>query len=278
MKNGYLVVRDVLSKAELLALQAAADEVCSPNFQRPTEWQRDYKYGALVGTEEGAEEYLCRLEYPLGKHPSFLKLAGNPRVIAIAHDLHRAPVVLTWEDMVVKSPGSPIAVTFHQDSLFQSDSMVFAIAVYLNDSETDPLYVYPGTHHLGALSEDEVAAYVRANNAEALAVPVHAGDAIIHNVRVIHGSRARPKNLRRVIYLEFRTPTQIREQSPWGDGWLYRRAAIVPNARRARAHGPEGKQDDPLLASKISALGTAVLPETPIRQDYLRVNHYDFSE
>ena len=49
------------------------------------------------------------------------------------------PVLVTWEDMVMKAPRA------------------YSIGIYLDASCEDPLLVLPGTHRLGSLAEDQIA-------------------------------------------------------------------------------------------------------------------------
>ncbi|MEU8151924.1 phytanoyl-CoA dioxygenase family protein [Nonomuraea sp. NPDC048901] len=278
-ENGFLVLHEVLGSDELREIRQAADELCALDGDRiPEDWREDYRYGALVGAAVNTGSMLCRLEYPLAKDRRFLAMVANPAILAVAADLHQDEVVLTWEDMVVKTPGSGEPVPFHQDDLFQSRaSRVFSIGVYLDDSTRDPLLVYPGTHQLGPLSESQVEAWVAAAKEPPLRVPVSAGDAIVHNVRMIHGSSANTSTLRRVVYLEFRTPDQVRYDSPWDEWWLERRLSIVPAAIRERA--ALGWGVNPAWKTAEAKTDWSVrIPPSPGDEVYLRVDHKDIAQ
>lgn len=273
-ENGFLVLRGVLDDDELREVRAAADALCAlDGDQVPEDWREDYRYGALVGAGVNTGHKLCRLEYPLAKDRRFLAMVGNPAVLAVAAELHRDNLVLTWEDMVVKTPGSCEPVPFHQDDLFQSrSSRVFSIGVYLDDSTEDPLLVYPGTHRLGPLSESDVAAWVAEADGPPMRVPVSAGDTIVHNVRMIHGSSANTSRLRRVVYLEFRTLEQVHSDSPWDDWWLERRLSIVPAAITERA--ARGWGVNPVwTAADTERDWEARIPMPSDEEVYLRVDH-----
>jgi ectoine hydroxylase-related dioxygenase (phytanoyl-CoA dioxygenase family) len=254
-EQGFLALRDAIHPAELEAVRAAADEVIE---DRESRFQHDLKYGGLVGAGVGQGDVLCRVEYTLDKHPTFLRLAANPRVLEVATSLHPAtPLVLTWEDMIVKMPGAPFGVEWHQDLLHQSTkSLVFSVGIYLDDSTSDPLHFLPGTQTLGPVSDRERDDLVANASETVVTVPARAGDILVHNVLCVHSS---PPNSgsspRRVVYFEFRTTDQVKSDSPWGDDWLERRRALLPAAIQARRgsdvarHYPEELIDE--VESKV---------------------------
>lgn len=235
-KNGYLHLPAVLSPVELTGLQNAADSLMASIPKLPPQWQNDFKYGALVGDQIGEGNILCRMEYSLQKDPRFLALLGNPNILALAGILHRDSALLTWEDMIIKMPGSGFPVPFHQDKLYQSlRSRVFSIGIYLDDSPNDPLQIIPGTQRLGPLTQQDIESIVTTRQNEIVEVPAKAGDFIVHNVLAIHGSRDnRGHLLRRVIYFEFRTISQVLNDSPWDKSWMEKRLKLVPEAIRLR--------------------------------------------
>jgi hypothetical protein len=227
-------VPDVLTDHELEMLRAVISEMTSWEPNPPALWADDYKYGALIGAKRDGR--LCRIEYSFHKHPFFLALAAHPLVQELAGALHgvETPVV-TWEDIVVKMPNGD-SVPFHQDAMFQSlKSGVFSMGLYFDDSVTDPLLTLPGTHHLGALDKREVASIAKERAGEIVALPARAGDLVVHNVKMIHGSRPNTgTSQRRVLYLEFRTRDQLLDDSPWDASWIAQREDFAERAQHIR--------------------------------------------
>ena len=245
-QRGFVYLPKLVAHDEIDALRAVVEELAASIDNLPQAVRQDFHYGGLFSDAIGQGSRLCRLEYTFDKHVQFLELLGNPRVLEVVASLHQGPVVVTWEDMVIKTPGSGHDVPWHQDALFQSvTGTVFSVGIYLDDSPDDPLTVIPGTHRLGPLSEGAIAAVARERGADAVALPARAGDAIVHNVRVIHGSRANDgARVRRVVYFEFRTVAQVRNDSPWDDAWLARRLPYIPLAVQVRAASPWAATDD----------------------------------
>lgn len=277
--NGFLHIPGAISPEELALLRRAADALIENRDTLPPEQQHDFKYGALVGDGIGEGDVLCRLEYTLDKSPHFLALAANPLVLQFATAIHGEQVVLTWEDMIIKTPFAGFGVPFHQDLLYQSTrSIVFSMGIYLDDSGADPLTCIPGTQRLGPLSEEEIAGLAAERRAEHVEVPVRAGDCLVHNVLVIHGSpENRSDATRRVIYLEFRTADQVRDDSPWDEEWLQQRLQLLPAAVAARRSMPEYEAIDRRYAERGFTYDAALVAPggAPPAGVCLRVPHDD---
>lgn len=280
-QDGYLKLPHVISAAEAQGLRETVDGLVSVLPTRTTDWPEDFYHGGLLGDAIGIGDALCRIEYTFAKDPRFLMALGNPRILRIPLSLFPGPFVVTWEDMVVKTPGSGNTVPMHQDSLFQSRSgPVFSVGIYLDSSAEDPLLVIPGTHRMGPLDEEQVARAAEENRHRVTPVPVSAGDAIVHNVRMIHGSGANAgAQVRRVLYLEFRSVEQVLTDSPWDESWLNRRLPYIPLALALRAGSPLAADDDPRLIAQFAQLRPdwfSGAPQTADEVD-LRVHHHDLA-
>jgi ectoine hydroxylase-related dioxygenase (phytanoyl-CoA dioxygenase family) len=253
-ENGYLRLPKLISDAEAAWLRTAADGLVAALPALADDWPEDFHHGGLFGDAIGVGESLCRIEYTFDKHPQFLLLLGNPQILQIPLSLHDGPFLVTWEDMVIKSPGSGNTVPMHQDALFQCvNSQVFSVGVYLDSSDEDPLLVLPGTHRFGPLGEDQIKDIAEERRHQVIPVPVNAGDAIVHNVRMIHGSGANNGHAaRRVLYLEFRTAEQVLHDSPWDASWLGRRLPYIPLAIALRASSAPALEDDPMLLAELA--------------------------
>jgi hypothetical protein len=283
-ENGFLHFPGVIGDLELERLRSRVSEIVADPEQLPAASHEDFKYGALVGDDDiGEGDQLCRIEYTFDKGLCFLLLLANPRVLEIACSLQSVPIVATWEDLIYKTPKAGFGVKPHQDALFQSvDGIVLSIGLYLDDSDHDPLFVLPGTHRLGQLHPDQIARIASLERERLIDVPVRRGDALVHNVRVIHGSRPNESDApRRVIYLEFRTPDQILDDSPWDADWLERRLALIPSAIALRAESDLYERDDPELWAELLTTRDRWLPPAPALPYHeldLRVHHHDVAQ
>jgi ectoine hydroxylase-related dioxygenase (phytanoyl-CoA dioxygenase family) len=245
-ERGYLHLPAAIGPRELRRLRAVTKKILQDPAKSDQKHKEDFKYGNFVDGQIVDGNILCRMEYSLEKHVRYLALLGHPLVVGAAASIHRAPMVVTWEDMVIKMPRANIAVPWHQDLTFQSvKDIVFSIGLYFDSSYSDPLYLIPGSHKCGPLSVPDLSAFVRDRTSSVVELPVSAGDAVIHNVLTVHGSKFnRGPTPRRVLYFEFRTIRQILEDSPWDLRWLYKRLPYIDAARQTRSTRRELTEED----------------------------------
>jgi hypothetical protein len=151
-----------------------------------------------------------------------LRLLGDPAVLSVAESLCGPNMVPNLCDMVVKTGGDGIAVEWHQDAIHRRSSRMVAIGIYLDDSAAGAgaLEIIPDTHHawqdIAAMTSAE--ALVRA---PAVPLPAKAGDMLVHDVMIIHGSAPAALGCqRRVIYIEFRDACDVLNYGPQGLRWI----------------------------------------------------------
>lgn len=185
----------------------------------------------ILLTEGNIERKIC---YAFEKDDIFLDILSSPAVITILQQLYGddiSEIVPTWEDILIKKPLNGIPVEVHQDlglsSLKSSD--VFSLAFYFNDSICNPVNYLKGSQKLGPLDRNQIKEY----SDPKLYTPYCAnmGDVTIHNVLTIHYSDPNTSSIPRYTwYLEFRTVSQIVNDSPWDLEWAMKRQAIMAYA------------------------------------------------
>ena len=274
-RDGFLRLEGAVGPEEIAALRARVTSILSSSAGH-ADFSRDIKYGSIIGEGMNTGNNVCRIEYMLEKGPEFLRLLGHPTVLSVAADLHDDQIVLTWEDMVVKTPGAGFHVALHQDLLHQSlPGPVFSIGIYLDSSEHDPLRIVPGSQELGPLSPAELRRAAETNADRFVEVRAKSGDLVVHNVLAIHESAPNDSGtVRRVMYFEFRTVMQVLYQSPWDAEWLRRRLHYIPSAIQFRRlfPGMDGAHEwEDLLHDRRSWLPG--VPALPIDDLDLRVHH-----
>ena len=138
---------------------------------------------------------------------SCLRLYGHPDLLSIAEAASGPDFVPFCNNTFVKEPGLGAAVSWHQDGTTHWDSPDldenthgFNLMINLYQSNgSNGVWVVPGTHKQGKL---DIKAMVRDAGTERLpgAVPLlcDAGDVIINNRQLIHGSFANTSPDRRV--------------------------------------------------------------------------------
>jgi hypothetical protein len=172
--------------------------------------------------------------YAFEKDERFLKMLVNHNILKIVLSLIENPreIVPTWEDVLIKVPHEGIPVTFHQDLALQSAKHdVFSVAIYLHASNSNPVYYLPASHHYGPLTKNKLYEISESRIKEFVPVIADPGDVVVHNVKTIHYSEKNTSPLARYTwYLEFRTLTQLFNDSPWDKDWILGRRAIFAHA------------------------------------------------
>ncbi len=226
-ENGYLVLRRWIGGELLDRLQRAtrgwiAAGQAAQDRGEPTP---DHTF---FQSQRGP--VMFRVNYVHDKGPEALELLGSPRVLAVAESLCGADFVPTYESMVFKQEGEGKVIPWHQDAVHPRRHRIFNFDLYLDPSRVGggALRVVPGSqtgpHDVCALAENYGWAVPGA-----LDVEMEPGDVLLHDVMVLHGSeRTVGQALRRTLYYEFRSATEILEDGPWDQAWIEKRLRLVP--------------------------------------------------
>ena len=227
-ENGYLILRDRIPRDLLRHLQDAAERWISDGRELAEDDPNsvDYKFA-----ERPAGRVMFRVDYLHNKNePASLELLGSPEILGVAQSLAGPSFVPTYESLVFKSEGDGAAIPWHQDAMHPRTHRIFNIDIYLDASRAGEgaLRVLPGSHR-GPMD----ICYIRDehgwNPPGAIQVELEAGDVLVHDVMIVHGSEpVRDKPLRRTIYYEFRPAEQILAEGPWDREWLDARLRLVP--------------------------------------------------
>lgn len=217
-RRGITCFRNVLAANEIQELIAIVDSILiNPNY-KPDLLSIDNSNG------------IHKILYPLGKDERLLKYIVHPLILEVLISLVSdvTEIVLTWEDILIKEPFTGIPVTFHQDLALQStDHDIFSFGMYFHDSVDNPVYYLPESFKYGALTKDKLYKVVAEHKDQFEPIIACAGDISLHYVKTIHYSDTnRSPNPRYTWYLEYRTMTQLRENSPWDEEWIIMRRAI----------------------------------------------------
>jgi hypothetical protein len=166
-----------------------------------------------------------------------LELLGSPELLGIAESLAGPDFVPTYESLVFKSAGDGAPIPWHQDALHPRSRRITNIDVYLDDSlpGQGALRVLPGSQRTRA----DVCAVRDQHGWEppgVVEVALEAGDVLLHDVMLVHGSPPTTGNaLRRTLYYEFRSAQQILDEGPFDRSWVERRLRLMGPALAAHA-------------------------------------------
>jgi len=200
--TGYLVVDDVFSADEVEQLRKATDAPAIKSVQ----------------AERGVDEKLLHVLELTARHPAFLALARDQRLVTIVRALMGDNLQLHHSKLTTKPPvqgrGS---CPWHQDFGFfpHTNTDLLALGVLLDDATEDNgcVSVIPGSHKLGPLDHAEEGYFSGRcveeskfpNVDDAVPMTTRAGGITIHHCLTLHSS---PENIsgnpRRMAVYQYR--------------------------------------------------------------------------
>lgn len=201
-EQGYLVLEDVFSSDEVTALRQAVE---SPGI-------------TSLQAERGGGEKLLHLIELTARHPAFLDLCKDSRIVGVVRALLGDNLQLQHSKLTTKPPVQGRgACPWHQDFGFfpHTNTDLVAVGVLLDDATEDNgcLSVIPGSHKLGPLNHAKngyfsgqcVEQDTLDTAAAPVAMPCRAGGITIHHCLTLHSS---PENIsgnsRRMAVYQYR--------------------------------------------------------------------------
>ncbi|ULH15614.1 phytanoyl-CoA dioxygenase family protein [Deinococcus sp. KNUC1210] len=234
-ENGYLVLRNFASAEQVAALRAASEGWMEAGQQAgPAGAGSDYNFA-----KRAVGEVLYRVNYVHSKTSegpnASLAFLGSPEVLSVAESLCGPDFVPTYESLVFKQEGDGEQIPWHQDAVHPRRWRIFNLGLYLDASTigAGALRVVPGSQRQ-ILDVCTIREQFGWDAPEVIQVEMQPGDALLHDVMVLHGSEATSGNaLRRTLYFEFRAAEQIAHEGPWDSEWVERRMRLIPLALEA---------------------------------------------
>ncbi|GLX68592.1 phytanoyl-CoA dioxygenase family protein [Paenibacillus glycanilyticus] len=205
LDNGYLVIRNVVRGEELRLLQEQTLKIVEKGLAGQEE-DEDYLYRVRAN----GDKVYWRTEYIIDKSEAAKALLGHPFILSSVEKLQGPNLIPTWDSLVVKAPNNAASVPWHRDAEVpegcQDARPIFNVDFYLDAAdEQSCLWVIPGSNHWSSSQAAERCARAGFDVSDAVPVPMEAGDVILHNIMLLHGSpEGEGNDLRRTVYYEFR--------------------------------------------------------------------------
>jgi phytanoyl-CoA hydroxylase len=187
LDDGFIVIEDFFTPDEVQALR---DAEASPEIQTTLE-------------EMGIKHRTVHLLEMTVRHPAFLKLATDPRIVGCIQPLLGEDIQLQHSKLATKpSTRGTGAFGWHQDILYypHTNSSLLSVFVYLDDTtlENGCMSMARGSHKLGPLSHhDEKGVFLGAcvesqywegGKSDIVPIITRAGAISIHHCLTLHGS------------------------------------------------------------------------------------------
>jgi ectoine hydroxylase-related dioxygenase (phytanoyl-CoA dioxygenase family) len=257
---GVLVLRGLLGREELDALRAQTlglvERACASRVD-----DADFQYKR----HPDGSEVPFRIEYVVDKLPACRALLGHPVVLRAVEALQGPDFIPTWDSMVFKREGGGAAIEWHRDAgADQCDGVrpIFNVDVYLDASDAENgLFALPGSQRW---SDAEAARACAERNAGdsfrrdgAVALPMQPGDALLHDILLVHGSPAARSGLRRVLYYEFRPADVELAIGPHTPSYVPLKQRVLRACLRERAAVPYARGEEPFAHRPTAAFAAA---------------------
>jgi ectoine hydroxylase-related dioxygenase (phytanoyl-CoA dioxygenase family) len=198
-----------------------------------------------------------RIEYVVDKSRACAALAAHPAILAAAAAIAGDDFVPTWDSMVFKRAGAGMPIAWHRDFRAaeaawepRRHAVVCNVGTYLDDTDAQTcLWAIPGStawddaraeQAIAARDVEEFAAF------GAVPVPVPAGDLLVHDALLVHGSAPSQSGLRRVVYYEFRPASVERAHGPHVPEYADRKLEVLDACVTLRA-APDARSPLPTL-------------------------------
>lgn len=205
--NGYLLVEDVVSPAQLAKLQSITYDLIEKS-RAITESDEIYD---LDEGHTSQTPRLTRIKLPHKQDPYYWEILKNSGVTQVLNHLLGKDTTLITSKLNTKAPSGGSAVEWHQDWAFypHTNDDLLAFGLMLEDVTLDngPLMVIPGTHKGPLLSHKNNDMFCGAISADdplfkaeqAVTLSGKAGSMTIHHARTLHGSAPNLSDRNRLI-------------------------------------------------------------------------------
>ena len=234
-RDGYIVVPDVVSAAEIDELRRVTDE-----FVDASRAATDHT--DVFDLEPGhgaATPRLRRIKTPHAQHPSYARMVRHPGIVAVLQRLWGPNIRFDLSKLNLKAAGFGSSLEWHQDWAFypHTNDDLAAVGIMIDDFKTDngSMLVIPGSHTGPIYDHHAKGHFVGGIDpatsgidfSKAVMCTGKAGSITVHHVRLLHGSSANLSgNPRRFLLHQYRSADAwplIHPPSSW-DAWT---AALV---------------------------------------------------
>ena len=234
-RDGYIVVPDVVSAAEIDELRRVTDEFVEAS--RTATGHTDVF--DLEPGHSAATPRLRRIKTPHAQHPSYARMVRHPGIVAVLQRLWGPNIRFDLSKLNLKAAGFGSSLEWHQDWAFypHTNDDLAAVGIMIDDFKTDngSMLVIPGSH-TGPIYDHRAKGHFVGgidpatsgiDFSKSVMCTGKAGSITVHHVRLLHGSSANLSGSpRRFLLHQYRSADAwplIHPPSSW-DAWT---AALV---------------------------------------------------
>ena len=208
-REGYLIVRDVFSPAEMAELRDTADFFA----RQALELTGDSDVIELDDAPHlaGGPPLIRRLKSPHTNHETFAKMLAHPGLLDVVEDLIGPDIRWLHSKLNAKQPGGGGIGEWHTDWGYypHTNESVLEVGIPIDPSTeaSGCMLVVPGSHKGPAYDHSQNGRFVGGvrpgvfDPADAVPVEVMPGDISLHHVRLLHASGPNTSDWQRRLLL-----------------------------------------------------------------------------
>jgi ectoine hydroxylase-related dioxygenase (phytanoyl-CoA dioxygenase family) len=194
-QQGFIVIEDFLTPAELEAWRQGVDEAVAQRGRRKLAGRQDWQSGDSFYDRVFTQRINLWMDHPLMR-----RLMLDPALGKLAADLEGVEGIRIWHDQTLIKEAWANPTAWHLDNPYWSFSSPHAISIWvaLDDAtyENGCLYFIPGSHRearsescgIGENMADLFKVYPEWAGRRAAAAPMKAGSCSFHNGLTAHGA------------------------------------------------------------------------------------------
>jgi len=174
-----------------------------------------------------------------------LRMIGDRAVLGIVRSLVGEDAVPSVVWSLEKHAGDGNAMRWHQDAVYDRIYRVVTVGYHIDaTAPSERLHVLPGSQ-CAAQDMDRVEDTIRQGTAAVATIESEAGDVLVHDAMLVHGSapRAEPGS-RLTIYVEYRPAAYVLAREPGTEAWVDARQALLALAEELARTGREPAPED----------------------------------
>ncbi len=225
-ERGYLVLKNAIPASLLRDLRQSYDTLQQQLLENA---QFDGLMNNVAIVHQGGQNFIARINNLFSfDTPFFVQLLGLPTLQQAVQTLVEGDAIPIYESLLIKQKGDNQNIEWHRDMNHQSDSRIFTVGVYLDDSKSQQgaLQVIPNSH----LSSDSICEITRRwqqGDLTSAEVTTEAGDIVIHDVMLVHSSPPITEEARRrTVYFEFRSLEHAQANPLFSVSWIQQRQEL----------------------------------------------------
>ena len=200
-QNGFLVLdrffedsqiqawrRELAQMIDLAPISSTNRKNC---YGQTVEHPGDFSF--TLREPEGVGQVINRISNPLARSEVILRAYGHPKLLQTVASLCGSDFVPFAESIVIKAPHRGAAFDWHQDGSFKTGvqperGVNFGIYLYPSTVDNGCLQVIPKSHQWGQVDLKSMVKTHGPTLPDLIPVPVNAGDVVVHNRNLVHGS------------------------------------------------------------------------------------------